>query len=215
MRALIVDDHALFAEGMRLLLQGSSLVEDVMSRHTGEQALALAQSTEFDLVLLDWNFNGGLGGGDLLAALKLALPLSRLVVVSGDSSADVIRAAIDGGAVGFVPKESSPALLIDALRMTAHGGIYLPRAVLDDASAPGAARSELQTIADAFPGLTARHRDVLDHVARGMSNKQIGRLLGISDGTVKQHLNAIFRELGVASRTEAVYLMARKGVRFL
>jgi two-component system, NarL family, nitrate/nitrite response regulator NarL len=112
-------------------------------------------------------------------------------------------------------------LLVDALTLTAHGGVYLPLEVLTDslpfrprAASQEAAGPQLKRIADAFPQLTARHVEVMDRLARGMSNKQIARALDISDGTVKQHLNAIFRELDVASRTEAVYLMAKNGVRF-
>jgi two-component system, NarL family, nitrate/nitrite response regulator NarL len=124
-----------------------------------------------------------------------------------------VRRAVEAGAVGFVPKASSPALLIDALRLCAHGGVYLPLAALqtdDEAPTP----TELRSLAQAFPALTERQHEVLDWLARGMSNKQIARALDVAEGTVKQHLNAIFRELGVNTRTEAVYLMARRGVKF-
>lgn len=216
MRTLIVDDHALFAEGLRLLLLGSALAGEVVSCHSGDAALRSVADGPFDLVLLDWNLGAGVSGEALLSALKAALPLSRVVIVSGETGAAVVRRAIEGGAVGFVPKASSPALLVDALTLTAHGGIYLPLAVMGDetAAAASGAGSALQGITQAFPQLTARHAEVLDHLARGMSNKQIARALDISEGTVKQHLNTIFRELDVASRTEAVYLMAKKNVRF-
>ena len=75
----------------------------------------------------------------------------------------------------------------------------------------GAALTEIGT---AFPQLTQRHVEVLGHIVRGLSNKEIGRDLGIADGTVKQHANAIYRELGLQNRTEAVYLLAKMGVRF-
>jgi two-component system, NarL family, nitrate/nitrite response regulator NarL len=223
-RILIVDDHALFAEGLRLLLSVSG-DHDIACCQSGEAALGLAafevNIPAFDLVLLDWNLGAGLGGEQLVMALKTALPDGRVVIISGESGAATVRRAIECGAAGFVPKESSPALLIDALTLTAHGGVYLPLEVLTDslpfrsrAASQEAAGPQLQRIADAFPQLTARHVEVMDRLARGMSNKQIARALDISDGTVKQHLNAIFRELDVASRTEAVYLMAKNGVRF-
>lgn len=217
-RILIVDDHALFGEGLRLLLLGSTPADEIACCQSGDEALRQAGETQFELVLLDWNLGSGVGGEALLAALKAALPLSRVVIVSGENNAAVVRRAIEGGAAGFVPKESTPTLLIDALTITAHGGIYLPLAVLAEdgrsttTTTPGV--PALRRIADAFPQLTPRHVDVLDHLARGMSNKQIARELDISDGTVKQHLNAIFRELDVANRTEAVYLMAKNNVRF-
>lgn len=214
MRTLIVDDHALFSEGLRLLLTASTPLADVTCCTSGEDALRLAAQTPFELVLLDWNLGRALAGATLIEQLRTALPRARLVVVSGESSAAHVRAAIDAGAVGFVPKESSSALLIDALTITAHGGIYLPRAVLASQQelAPVAA-SGLRTIAAAFPQLTPREAEVLSHAARGLSNKQIARELDISDGTVKQHLNAVFQSLAVHNRTEAVYLLAKSGVR--
>lgn len=230
MQALIVDDHALFGEGLRLLLLGGTPVQTAVCCKSGTEALALAERTPFDLVLADWNLGTEPGGETLVAALKERLPHSRVVVVSGESGSAVVRRAVEAGAAGFVPKESSPALLIDALSVTAHGGIYLPAAVLLGAgaevvSAPATAPAvppataatpaqNLRRLADVFPQLTPRHAEVLDYVARGMSNKQIARALDIADGTVKQHLNAIFRELDVSNRTEAVYLMAKSGVRF-
>ncbi len=222
MRILIVDDHALFAEGLSLLL-GTRGSHDIVVCQSGTAALDLAAAESdgpgFELVLLDWNLGGGITGEPLVIALKASLPNARVVIVSGENGATVVRRAIESGAAGFVPKESSPALLIDALTLTAHGGVYLPLEVLSDTMPSKSFAGQqlpqpLQRIADAFPQLTARHVDVIDRLARGMSNKQIARALDISDGTVKQHLNAIFRELDVTSRTEAVYLMAKRGVRF-
>jgi two-component system nitrate/nitrite response regulator NarL len=213
MRTLIVDDHALFSEGLRLLLTASTPIADVSCCTSGEEALRLAAEQAFDLVLLDWNLGRTLSGAALIAELRAVLPHARLVVVSGESSAAHVRAAIDAGAVGFVPKESSSALLIDALTITAHGGIYLPRAALATQEAATVAPSGLRTIADAFPQLTAREAEVLGLAARGLANKQIARELDIADGTVKQHLNAVFQNLAVHNRTEAVYLLAKSGVR--
>lgn len=238
MNALIVDDHALFGEGLKLLLQAAMPALKAQCCTSGTQALTLAAGTAFDLVLLDWNLGTAPGGAELVQALKAAVPMARVVVISGEGGAAVVRLAIEAGAVGFVPKESSPALLVDALSVTAHGGVYLPAAVLGaplagmlagmladparGAAAPTSATAgsmapsapHMQSLAEAFPQLTPRRLQVLDHVARGMSNKQIARVLDIDDDTVKQHLNKVYAQLGVATRTEAVYLMARRGVRF-
>jgi two-component system nitrate/nitrite response regulator NarL len=217
MRTLIVDDHALFSEGLRLLLTASTPIGDVTCCTSGEEALRLAAERPFDLVLLDWNLGRALHGAALIEQLRAVLPGARLVVVSGESSAAHVRAAIDAGAVGFVPKESPSALLVDALTITAHGGIYLPLAALQaDQNAPPATpppASGLRGIAEAYPELTAREVEVLERVARGLANKQIARELDIAEGTVKQHLNAIYQELAVHNRTEAVYLLAKSGVR--
>jgi DNA-binding NarL/FixJ family response regulator len=222
-RTLIVDDHPLFSDGLRLLLMASTSIAEIVCARSGTEALALAAQAPFDLVLLDWNLGSAPTGAALVQDFKAALPRARVVIVSGESSAALVRLAIESGAVGFVPKESSSALLIDALSITAHGGIYLPPAVLAAAAAgrPAGAPSPapavhpgLLSIEEMFPQLTPRHVEVLACLMRGMPNKQIARELDISDGTVKQHLNTVFRELDVQNRTEAVYLLAKGGVRF-
>ena len=226
MRTLIVDDHPLFSDGLRLLLMASTSIAEIVCVHSGAEALERAEQEPFELVLLDWNLGSVPTGAALVQEFKLVLPRARVVIVSGESSAALVRLAIESGAVGFVPKESSSALLIAALSITAHGGIYLPPAVLGTGAGSGAvgvaaappaapvARPGLLSIEDRFPQLTPRHVQVLACLVRGMPNKQIARELDIADGTVKQHLNTVFRELGVQNRTEAVYLLAKSGVRF-
>jgi DNA-binding NarL/FixJ family response regulator len=213
MRTLIVDDHPLFSDGLRLLLLSSTSIDDIVCCETGESALTLTAASSFDLVLLDWNLGEGLSGAPLVREIKATLPDARVVVVSGESSPEHVRLAIDNGAVGFVPKESSPALLVDALTVTAHRGIYLPAEVLmtPTRSARGA---PLRRLAEVYPRLTERQIDVLELLVRGMTNKQVARRLDIAENTVKQHLNAVFDVLGVQNRTEAVYLLSKNGVRF-
>lgn len=217
MRTLIVDDHLLFSAGLQLLLGATEGVGEVDCAASGAEALQRAAAVPYELVLLDWHLGREPSGVALIAQLREALPQARVVIVSGEVHPDLVHRAIEAGAVGFVPKESSPDAMIRALRTVAHGGICLPSAAL--ATAPGeAARAgagaELTEIGAAFPQLTARHVEVLARIVRGLSNKEIARDLGIADGTVKQHANAIFRELGLQNRTEAVYLLARMGVRF-
>jgi len=219
-RTLIVDDHPLFSGGLRLLLLGSPTFDDIVCCEDGSEALRLAEETPFDLVLLDWNLGSEPAGRLLVERLKMTLPQARVVIVSGESSALLVRQAIESGAVGYVPKESTSSLLIDALNITAHGGIYLPASVLSDTAAhlPSVAStpagSGLRTITEAYPRLTPRQAEVLSLLVRGLQNKQIAREMKISDGTVKQHINVILRELEIGNRTEAVYLLSRQGVRF-
>jgi DNA-binding NarL/FixJ family response regulator len=228
MRTLIIDDHLLFSAGLQLLLGDTPGVGAVDCVASGAEALQRAAAVPYELVLLDWHLGREPSGAALIAQLREALPQAHVVIVSGEVHPDLVRQAIEAGAVGFVPKESSPAAMIQALQVVANGGISLPSAALaadtsrwlDSASAPTlpAARrgtgAELPDIGAAFPQLTPRHVEVLGRIVRGLSNKEIARELGIADGTVKQHANAIFRELGLQNRTEAVYLLARMGVRF-
>ena len=222
MRVLIVDDHSMFCDGLKLLLKTLGVASHVAACTRADQAIALATDEPWDLILLDWNMGEGrASGGELIGQFMALQPQTRVVVISAESGARRVREAIDAGAVGFVPKEASSDLLIDAISVTSHGGIYLPATVLDDAQGwrdtsanfPLPESGSGPSMQQAYPGLTPRQADVLVCAVKGQSNKLIARALGISDGTVKQHLNAVYRELGVATRTEAIYLLARQGIR--
>jgi two-component system nitrate/nitrite response regulator NarL len=215
MRVLVIDDHDLFRVGLRLLLQSLDPEMEVALTSTIEEATGMAAGGGFDLILMDWHLEG-VSGADGLVALREASPHSRVVVLSGEKSASLIRSVVDLGAVGFIPKDVTPERLMQALQTIAGGGIYLPATVLSGPGSPApkaASGSALRDITLAFPGLTQRQGEVLTATLRGLPNKLIARELGISDGTVKTHLSVIYRELGVQSRTEAVYACARHGVR--
>jgi two-component system nitrate/nitrite response regulator NarL len=210
MRVLVCDDHALFREGLRLLLEELDPTIDILLAGTAEGAVQLAEGG-IDLVLLDWHLEG-LTGEAALAALREALPLAQIVVLSGERDPRLVRSIVELGAAGFISKASSKEELMLALRTVAGGGIYLPASVL-----PPAANAQAQPrpvdVSELFPALTGRQADVLRATLRGLSNKLIARELGISPDTVKTHLKAIYGELGVQSRGEAVYLAARRGVK--
>lgn len=237
MHTLIVDDHLLFSAGLRLLLQDTGNLGEVDCAASGAQALQQATQRAYDLVLLDWHLGREPSGVTLIGQLQQVLPQARVVIVSGEASPDLVRRAIDAGAVGFVPKETSPEAMIQALDIVARGGVFLPEAALaahaarlpnasypsraftpaspsSEASSRSGSGAALTEIGAAFPDLTTRHVQVLGHIVRGLSNKEIARDLGIAEGTVKQHANAIFKELGLQNRTEAVYLLAKMGLRF-
>lgn len=243
MRTLIIDDHQLFSAGLQMLLGATEGVGEVDCAASGAEALQRAAVVPYELVLLDWHLGREPSGVALITQLRDLLPQAHVVIVSGEVHPDLVRTAIEAGAVGFVPKESAPDAMIRALRTVARGGICLPPGALaadsgrmSGPAAPAAASAvpagavaaapssgavlragagaELTEIGAAFPQLTVRHVEVLGRIVRGLSNKEIARELGIADGTVKQHANAIFRELGLQNRTEAVYLLARMGVRF-
>ena len=227
MRVLVCDDHALFREGLRLLLQRLDDSMEVSISASCEKGVQEASHQAFDLILMDWHMEG-LSGGAALAALREAAPFAQLVVLSGDRSPALVRSVVDLGAVGFIPKDASPESLMLALRTIASGGVYLPSSVLatsgagasgnfghgNDGTMPGTRMATPPIdVTQAFPKLTERQADVLRSALRGLPNKLIARELGISDGTVKTHLSAVFRELDVQSRSEALYVAAKHGVR--
>jgi DNA-binding NarL/FixJ family response regulator len=221
MRALIIDDHPIFSDGLRLLLRTLGIAQDIETCTDSTQALHLLQQNAFDLILMDWQLGQqSLSGTELIVELNQLAPNARVVVVSGEADASSVHQAIEAGAVGFVPKETDSASLIDAVRVTSKGQIFLPDHVLDSTHcrADGAHTSnkppfEGVRLEDAYPGLTPRQRDTLVCALRGEPNKAIAKDLHLSEATVKQHLKAIYLELNVHNRAEAVYLMARQRIQ--
>src|SRR5690606_3068907 len=208
MHILIVDDHPLFREVMQILL--SSLDPAVLMSEAGTvaEAVVRAAAESPDLVLLDMNLPG-VSRLDALRQVKDAYESAAVVVVSGDEDPLFVRACIDAGAAGYIPKTTDSALTIQALRLVLAHGIYLPRSALGrpaTARQPGgsAGWSELQ--------LSDRQMAVLERMLRGKPNKIIARDLNIAVGTVKAHLWAVYQALGVTSRSQAMYRVHELGL---
>lgn len=202
MDVLLVDDHPLFTAGMRCLLHGLDNTLTMDEENTCEDALNRLKTAHYDLLLLDLNLPGIQFMG-ALDSLRAAAPDTAIVVITAEDDPRIVRDAIEHGALGFIPKSSTPDLLIHALKVVLAKGIYLPVTVLElvrQHSAP-------------LPALTARQMQVLRGVIAGQSNKAIAKSLNLSDATVKAHLTLTFRTLGVSSRTEAIYASAKLGLR--
>lgn len=207
---LVVDDHALFRGGMRLLLADLGVSARVLEADSVEAAVAMDERP--DLVLLDLHLCG-LSGQLALSMIRERMPDATVVALSGEEDPGLIRATIEEGASGFIPKTSTPGVMIGALRLVLAGGVYLPPQVLraDAAPAIAAGRAPVAS-AGVLESLTPRQVDALMLAIRGKSNKAIARDLCVSEGTVKQHLSAAFRVLGVDNRTQAVFAAARLGL---
>lgn len=203
MRVLIVDDHQLFSDGLRVLLQ--ELSPDVHISTAPTIAEALRAVGPFDLILLDLHLPDA-QGFDGMKRLRLFHDAVPVVVVSGEENPVHIRDCIDLGAMGFVPKASSSAELFQAMQRVLDGQTYLPPSSmvgLDNISEDDAAQKKSPKV-----HLSPRQREVLGKVIQGKSNKVIARELGISDTTVSSHVVAVLEALGVHNRTEAVYRAA-------
>lgn len=208
MNLLLVDDHALFREGLRALLLNISPDVAIYEAASVEGAIDECRSTSFRMALLDLGLSRS-GGLNTLDAFRLGAPDVPVIVLSGDQEPRQIRAAIDRGAVGYVPKSHTSDLMIAALRFVLSGGVYLPPHVLEDTREPAAA---LPADPDAFARLSPRQRQVAQLLLQGQSNKAIARKLGLSEGTVKAHVSAIFQIIGARNRVEAVTLAARSRI---
>ena len=211
MHVLLIDDHVMFRQGLKFLL--SDLDESLWFSEAGscEQALKLLENETVSLILLDLNMPGtdGLGA---LQEVATASPGTPLAVLSGEDNPAIIRSAIDAGASGFVPKSSSSEILVAALKLILAGGIYLPENVLSYAGVAEPKRKP-ETRHDPASFLSQRQTAVLLRAIQGQANKVIASDLGIAEGTVKTHLSAAFKALGVHNRTEAVFAAARFGLK--
>lgn len=214
MKVLLVDQQPLILAALRAIIESICAGLRVSTATAADQARSvLAREPEHDLVLLDLELDDT-PGFTLLAEWREAYPELPVVVMSRADRAEDVVQAIDLGAMGFLPKRLSTAALADALQLVLAGGIYVPP--VDTAAAPAAAVSHTpqaphsgsRTPLDAIPydklGITPRQADVLAMLLQGRSNKDIARRLDLSVETVKDHVGAVLRALGVTSRTQAV-----------
>ncbi|MCH7345686.1 response regulator transcription factor [Pelomonas sp. CA6] len=212
MKILLVDDHLLLAEAL------ASAVAERMPQLRVQCATSLADAqaqldAQTALVLLDLGLPDA-SGVEAVSRLREQAPQVRIVVMSANDRADTVRAAIEQGASGFVPKTADFRQLMQALRFTLEGGVALPAALLaQDVGAAAADGDDALATLPLDEQLTPRQCDVLRLLMLGQSNKLICRALGLSESSVKTHLEAVYRRLGVNSRTQAVVAAARQGFR--
>ena len=215
MKVLVVDDHALIREAMRgviVELKGDAIV---LEAGTCGQAMAMIQQhPELALVLLDLQLPDR-NGFAALAELRENYPAISVVMLSAFNDRDNVIKALDSGALGFIPKTGSRELLLSALRLVLAGGIYIPPEILDRAPAAtpasGQPAAAIKRQSPAELGLTERQVEVLALMMQGKSNKLICRALGLAEPTVKNHVSAILKTLGVSNRTEAVLAVSALG----
>ncbi len=203
MRILIGDDHMLFREGLRRLLEQLGADNTFVDASTFSEVRDMVDQGEvFDLILIDLQMPGWPGFSGIEHLCQTAADTPVVVISASESQADV-RAALDHGASGYIPKSSSVKIMLSALHLVLAGGIYLPPSVIS-ADTAAAAQPEADAARSGAHLLTQRQWEVLNCLREGKSNKQIAYELGLSEGTVKIHVTAIFKTLGVKNRTQAV-----------
>jgi DNA-binding NarL/FixJ family response regulator len=209
-RALVADDHELFRSGMKQLLVDVFQAQEVREAETMDRALEiLTNEGAGDLVLVDWRMPG-MSGAESLAALRDGFPEAKVAVISAWEERADILAALGAGVHGYIPKSLPSAQIASALQGILDGRIYVPPAMgkREGASADAAGRAGKAKLDQ--DKLTLRQRDVLQELLKGQSSKEIARTLDIAEGTVKIHLAAIYRALGVRTRAEAIAKMSRQ-----
>ncbi|MBK6702744.1 MAG: response regulator transcription factor [Caulobacteraceae bacterium] len=208
-RALIADDHELFRSGMKQLLVDVLHAEDVREAESMDRALEiLTAEGAGDLVLVDWRMPG-MSGAESLAALRDGFPEAKVAVISAWEERSDILAALGAGVHGYIPKSLSSTQIATALQGILEGRIFVPPAMGKREGAPGEGSGGAFKLDQ--DKLTLRQRDVLPELLKGQASKEIARTLDIAEGTVKIHLAAIYRALGVRTRAEAIAKMSKAG----
>ena len=201
-RVLLVDDHPVVREGVRAMLAPEPDIEVTGEAGSGDEAVALARDRAFDVILMDLRMPGT-DGVDAIGRLVAGDPAARIVVLTTyETDADILR-AVEAGAVGYLLKDSPRAEVANAIRAAARGETVLAPSV--------AARLVTRVRRPQRDSLSAREVEVLQLVARGMTNADIGQQLFISEATVKTHLLRAFGKLGVSDRTAAVTTAIERG----
>lgn len=207
---LLIDDHALFRRGVAQLIGADPELAVAAEAGSGEEGLRLALKLQPDVVLVDLNMKG-MSGLDTLRAIKAANVRACCVVLSvSDEERDVVE-ALRAGADGYLLKDLEPEDLCARLKSAVRGNIVLAEGV---ANALAHALREPAAPAPHLQELTEREREILQHISAGLSNKEIGRALGISDATVKVHIKNLLRKLHLKSRMEAALWTLQHAERY-
>lgn len=204
-RVFLVDDHLVVRAGLRALLNTQPDVEVVGEASSGEGAATAIPSASPDLVMMDLDMGTGMQGAEAIKRLRSdGVDVPVLVFTTYDTDADVVR-AVDAGAIGYLLKDSTPDEIFGAVR-----GAVAGRSVLS----PTVASRLVQQMQRPQEALTARESELLSLLAEGMTNRELGKALFISEATVKTHLGHIYAKLGVETRSAAVSVALRRdGIR--
>lgn len=202
---LLVDDHQVVRSGLRALLETQAGIDVVAEAASGEEALALVEQHSPAVVMMDLALGAGMDGIEAIKQVRrLASGQAVIVFTTYDSDADIVR-AVDAGAMGYLLKDASPEEIFAAVRGAVHGKSVM--------SAPVASRL-FQQLRNPDAILTPREAELLSLLTEGLSNRELGRRLFISEATVKTHLAHIYAKLGVETRSAAIATaIRREGMR--
>jgi DNA-binding NarL/FixJ family response regulator len=217
MKVLVIDDHALIRDALRGVLKELSDDAVIVEAADCGQAMRLVnEHPDIGLILLDLNLPDR-NGFEVLADLRERHPAISTVVLSAFNDRENVAKALEAGALGFIPKSSTRAVMLSAFRLIFSGGIYIPPEILmHRETAPSQPRPDTSgtqsgSLSPRDLGLTDRQVDVLALMMQGKSNKAICRALDLAEPTVKNHVTAILKALRVTNRTEAVIAVGTLG----
>ena len=199
-RVLIVDDHPVVRAGLTSMLGTQADISVVGSASSGEEALEILARRQVDILLLDLRMPGTNGVATLLAIKRQAIPVRAIVLTSYETDEDIYR-AVHAGAGGYLLKDTPLREMLEAIHTVHAGNRYIPRHI-----ASRLAERMMRS------NLTTRELEILKMLTKGLTNKQIGHALGISENTVRNHVNSVIEKLEVCDRTEAATTAIQRGI---
>lgn len=205
MKALVIDDHDLVRDAVCAVLKQLRPDAHIVESSDGEEVGRLIEANpDLQLVILDLNLPGR-DGMSLIATIRQALPTAPVVVLSAHDTHENVVKSLESGAAGFIPKNATRQVILNALSLVLAGGLYIPAQALPtlNSAAPNPSR-DTDAPSPSQLGLTERQIEVLVLILEGKSNKAICRALDLAEPTVKNHVTAILKALRVTSRTEAI-----------
>jgi DNA-binding NarL/FixJ family response regulator len=206
-RVMIADDHPVVRQGLRVLLEVQEDMDVVGEAADGVRAVALAGELVPDVLLLDLKMPG-MTGPDVIAKLAVSCPDVRILVLTSVTDPTAAQGAVRAGAAGFLYKDVDPDALVRAIRSVHDGNLLLSAEAAGTLIQRGAQRGAI----GGMDALTRREREVLDHITRGRSNREIARVLNVAEKTVKTHVSSVLAKLGVQDRTQAaLYAVGHAG----
>jgi DNA-binding NarL/FixJ family response regulator len=216
-KILLVDDHALFRVGMRQILEREDDFEIVAEAEDSRTAFDAAQSVLPDIVLLDLSIPAP-GGIETTQRIKREVPSTGIIALAVEEDEDQLFDAIKAGAAAFILKDISPDDLVMIIRRVNSGEYLINDKVFSRPAVASRVLKEFrelavygQEAAPIFAPLSPREVEILDNIAKGMTNKQVAYALSISEQTVKNHMSSILRKLSVNDRTQAVVYAMKQG----
>jgi DNA-binding NarL/FixJ family response regulator len=210
-RVLVADDHALFRRALTSVFDDEADIELVGEANDGEEAIRMAAELAPDVILMDVRMPKVLGI-DAARQIKVDQPSTRIVMLTNSDEEEDLFEAIKAGASGYLLKEIEPTEIAQAIRQIHDGHSLLSPAVASKLVSEFAAISKRSDERSSRPSLTDREVEVLTLAADGLTNRQIGRRLGISENTVKNHIRNILEKLHLHSRMEAVLYAVREEI---
>jgi two-component system, NarL family, response regulator YdfI len=215
-RVLIADDHLIIRQGLRLILETAEDFELVGEAADGAEAVRLAGPLQPDVILMDLRMPG-MDGLAAIERLHVEQPHIAVVILTTFNEDELMMRGLRAGARGFLLKDTDRETLFNAIRAAARGETLLRPEILARVLAAGQPASTSRRVgpnlaAQGIPALTEREREVLSGVARGERSKEIAARLGITERTIKAHLDSIYNKLGVDSRAAAVSVALQRGL---